>query len=45
MVSMVRYVSPKSNMAKFLQKYKKPPDFGMAVEVATNDQGYWALVM
>jgi hypothetical protein len=39
-----RYISPKSNMAKFIQKYKKPPDTGMTVEVATNDRGYWALV-
>jgi len=40
-----KYVSPKSNMAKFIQKYKKAPDIGVTVEVATNDRGYWALVM
>jgi hypothetical protein len=39
-----KYVSPKSKMAKFIQRYKKPPEVGMTVDVSTNPQGYWALV-
>ena len=38
-------VSPKSKMAKFLQRYKKPPEPGMLVDVVTNEKGYWMLVL
>ncbi len=40
-----KYVSPKSKMAAFLQKYKKPPSVGMLVDVATNQNGFWELVL
>ena len=40
-----KYVSPKSKMAQFLQKYKKAPETGMTVDVITNAKGYWALVL
>jgi hypothetical protein len=40
-----KYVSPKSKMAKFIQKYKKPPEPGLSVEVQTNAAGYWALLL
>jgi hypothetical protein len=40
-----RYVSPKSKMAQFLEKYKKPPEVGMSVDAATNDKGFWTLVL
>jgi hypothetical protein len=40
-----KYVSPKSKMAKFIQKYKRAPEVGMAVDVVTNDKGYWTLVL
>jgi hypothetical protein len=39
-----RFVSPKSKMAKFIQRYKKPPEPGMNVEVQTNAAGYWSLL-
>ena len=38
-------VSPKSNMAKFLQRYKKAPEPGMLVDAITNQKGYWTLVL
>ncbi len=40
-----KYVSSKSKMAKFLEKYKKPPEAGMTVDVETNEKGYWTLVL
>jgi hypothetical protein len=40
-----RYVSPKSKMAKFLEKYRKSPEVGMSVGAATNDKGFWTLVL
>lgn len=40
-----KMVSPISKMGKFLQRYKKPPELGMPVEVATNEKGYWSLVL
>ncbi len=40
-----KYVSPKSKMAMFLQKYRKPPEVGMTIDVATNERGYWTLVL
>jgi hypothetical protein len=40
-----KYVSPKSKMARFIQKYHKPPQTDMSVEVRTNAAGYWALVL
>lgn len=39
-----KYVSPKSKMARLIQKYKKPPEVGMNVEVQTNAAGYWTLL-
>jgi len=38
-----RYISPKSKMAMFLARYKKPPEVGMTVDAATNEKGYWTL--
>jgi hypothetical protein len=38
-------VSPKSKMAKFLQRYRKPPEPGMLVDAVTNEKGYWTLVL
>ncbi len=40
-----KYVSPKSKMAKFLLKYKKPPEVGMVVDVITNEKGFWSLAL
>jgi hypothetical protein len=40
-----KMVSPKSKMAKFLQRYKKAPEPGMAVDAVTNEKGYWTLVL
>jgi hypothetical protein len=40
-----KYVSPKSKMARFLEKYRKPPEEGMMVDAATNAKGYWTLVL
>jgi hypothetical protein len=40
-----KYVSPKSKMAKFLGKYKKPPEAGMTIDAATNEGGFWTLVL
>jgi len=40
-----KFVSPKSKMAQFLQKYKKAPEVGMTVDVATNEKGYWNLAL
>ena len=36
-------VSPKSKMAKFLQRYKRPPEAGMIVSVIVNEGGFWSL--
>jgi hypothetical protein len=40
-----KFVSPKSKMAKFIQRYKKSPEIGMTVDVTTNEKGYWTLVL
>jgi len=40
-----KYVSAKSKMAMFLQRYKKPPEAGMTVDVITNEKGYWEIVL
>lgn len=40
-----KYVSPKSKMARFIERYKKSPEPGMTVAVQTNPAGYWALVL
>jgi hypothetical protein len=32
-------------MARFLEKYRKPPEEGMTVDAATNAKGYWTLVL
>jgi len=40
-----KYVSPKSKMAKFLQRYKKTPDVGVLVDVETNENGFWGIVL
>ena len=40
-----KFVSPKSKMAKFLLKYKKPPEVGMLVGVETNENGFWGLML
>jgi hypothetical protein len=40
-----KYLSPKSKMAQFITKYKKPPEAGMLVDVAINDKGFWTLVI
>jgi hypothetical protein len=40
-----KLVLPNSKMAKFIQKYKKPPEAGIPVEVTTNAKGYWTLAL
>jgi hypothetical protein len=40
-----KYVSPRSRMAQFLQRYQKPPETGMVVDVITNAKGYWTLLL
>jgi len=40
-----KYLSPKSKMAQFITKYRKPPAVGMTIEVATNEKGFWTLVL
>jgi CDP-diacylglycerol pyrophosphatase len=40
-----KYLSQKSKMAQFITKYKKPPEVGMTVDVATNEKGFWTLVL
>jgi hypothetical protein len=40
-----KYVSPKSKMAMFLQRYKKTPQAGITVDVSTNERGYWTLAL
>jgi hypothetical protein len=40
-----KYVSPRSKMAQFITKYRKPPEVGMTVDVMTNEKGYWTLVL
>jgi hypothetical protein len=40
-----KLVAPNSKMGKFLQRYKKPPEPGMLVDVVTNEKGYWMLVL
>jgi hypothetical protein len=40
-----KYLSPKSKMAQFIVKYKKPPEVGMTVDAAINEKGFWTLVL
>jgi len=40
-----KYLSPKSKMAQFITKYRKPPAVGMTIDVATNEKGFWTLVL
>jgi hypothetical protein len=40
-----KYLSPKSKMAQFITKYRKPPEVGMTVDIATNEKGFWTLVL
>jgi hypothetical protein len=40
-----KYLSPKSKMAQFLTRYKKPPEVRMTIDIATNDKGFWTLVL
>ena len=40
-----KFVSPLSKMAQFLQRYKKPPEAAMTVDVEANAKGYWSLVL
>jgi hypothetical protein len=40
-----RYLSPKSKMAQFITKYRKPPELGMTIDVATNDKGFWTMAL
>jgi hypothetical protein len=39
-----RLLSPRSKMAQFITRYKKPPEVGMTVDVMTNEKGFWTLV-
>jgi hypothetical protein len=40
-----KYLSPRSKMAQFITRYRKPPEVGMTVDVTTNEKGYWTLVL
>jgi hypothetical protein len=40
-----KYLSPRSNMAQFITKYRRPPEVGMTVDVTTNEKGFWTLVL
>jgi hypothetical protein len=40
-----KYLSPKSKMAQFLAKYRKPPTVGMTIAVTTNEKGFLTLVL
>jgi hypothetical protein len=40
-----KYLSPRSKMAQFITKYRKPPEVGMTVDVTTNEKGFWTLVL
>ncbi len=40
-----RYISQKSKMALFKARYKAYPKVGIKVNVVTNEQGYWKLVL
>jgi hypothetical protein len=40
-----KYVSPRSKMAQFITKYRKPPEVGMTVDVTTNEKGFWTLAL
>ena len=39
------YLSPNSYMAKFIQRYKQPPEVGLTVDAVTNAKGYWTIVL
>lgn len=38
-------ISPKSRLAQFKQRYKHFPKTGMKVDVVTDDNGYWKIVL
>ena len=38
-------ISPKSRLAQFKQRYKHFPKLGMRVDVVTDDNGYWKIVL
>lgn len=38
-------ISPKSRLAQFKQHYKRFPAIGMKVDVVTDENGYWKIVL
>jgi len=38
-----KQISPNCKLAKFMLKYKKTPEVGMAVDMEANSAGYWKL--
>jgi nucleotidyltransferase/DNA polymerase involved in DNA repair len=40
-----KYVSPRSKMAAFITRYKKPREVGMSIDVETNERGFWVMVL
>jgi hypothetical protein len=38
-------LSPNSYMAKFIQRYKQPPEVGLTVDAVTSAKGYWTIVL
>jgi hypothetical protein len=42
---LAKEISPKSKLALFQHKYGKFPDIGMKIEIETNKDGYWNIVI
>jgi len=38
-------ISPKSRLAQFKQRYKQFPRTGLRVDVVTDENGYWKIVL
>jgi hypothetical protein len=40
-----KLISPSAKLAKFIQKYKRPPETGMPIDLQADSKGFWTIVM
>lgn len=40
-----KFVSPSAKLAKFIQRYRHPPETGMPIDLQADAKGFWAIVM